>query len=94
MAYDERKTAAEKKHSLSLENRKSLRLSGVERVDSFDETEAVVITAGGELCVRGEGLYMESLDLESGSATVTGKVSALIYSEPEKHSGLWARIFH
>ena len=94
MAYDERKISAQKPHTLSLEERKSLSVSGVERVDSFDEREIVMLTSGGSLIIRGSDMHMGKLDLVSGEATVTGLITELCYEEVAPSGSLWARLFH
>ena len=76
-------------HRLVLEGREKLRVSGVEAVDCFDETGAVVCTEAGRLEVRGEGLKMLDLSKEGGELLLEGKVSALFYDEPRK--GGWRR---
>ncbi len=54
MAYDEKPKTAVKPHNLSLEDRSRLSVTGVEDVESFDETVIVMNTAqGGELRVEG-----------------------------------------
>ena len=94
MAYENRSANIQKPHLLSLDNRKSLNISGVERVDSFDESEVVMVTAGGTLIIKGSGLHMGRLDLDSGEATVEGLVSELCYEEVAPSGSLWARLFH
>ena len=93
MAYEERKQLQQKPHSLSLEDRKSPSLSGVERVDSFDEQEIVMLTQGGGLIIRGSDLRMGRLDLQSGEAAVTGLISELCYEDVRTPGGFWSRIF-
>jgi len=94
MAYDERKITAQKPHSISLEDRKCLSISGVERVDSFDEREIIMLTSGGSLIIRGNDMHMGKLDLVSGEATVTGLISELCYEEVAPSGSLWAKLFH
>lgn len=94
MAYEERRINQTRPHSLSLDDRKSLSISGVERVDSFDEREIVMLTQGGSLIIRGSDMHMGKLDLTSGEATVTGLISELCYEEVAHSGSLWARLFH
>ncbi len=94
MAYEERRVTQPKPHSISLEDRKNLSVSGVERVDSFDEREIVMLTQGGNLIIRGSDMHMGKLDLASGEATVTGLISELCYEEVAHTGSLWARLFH
>lgn len=54
MAYEQAKSSVQHSHSLNLENRSRLNLTGVEDVSGFDESLIVLSTALGELTVRGE----------------------------------------
>ena len=80
----------ETSHSLTLEQRKSLTMTGVSEVVSFDDTAVVLQTGLGALTVQGEGLRLKTLSTEGGRVSVTGTVSALIYEEPRERGG-WAR---
>lgn len=46
-------------HHIHLDERKSLSISGVLEVESFDEEAIVMSTSLGELIVRGNGLHIE-----------------------------------
>ena len=93
MAYEERRVSAAKPHSINLDERKSLCISGVEKVESFDEREVVMLTSMGNLIICGEGLHMGKLDLVAGEATVTGQISELRYEEKSSAEGFWKRLF-
>jgi sporulation protein YabP len=88
-------TTQESSHSLTLENRRSLTISGVEDVERFDETAIVLSTGQGMLTVQGSGLHIEQLSLDGGELKVEGLILALSYEEPqEPGSGFFARLFH
>lgn len=90
---EERKTMS-MPHSLVLEDRKLLTVSGVSDVDSFDEETVVVFTDLGELTVRGSNLHINRLSVEVGELTVEGNIAALIYSdEMPKSGGFFSRVF-
>ena len=74
-------------HSLTLCDREKLTLTGVTDVDAFNEEEITVITDFGELTVKGELLHVEALDLECGSMQITGKVTALLYTQHREGYG-------
>ncbi len=93
MAYDERALGAAKPHSISLDERKALCINGVERVDSFDEYEIIMLTTGGNLIIRGDELHMGKLDLVAGEAMVTGLISELCYEDVSTSGSLWSRLF-
>ena len=80
-------------HAVSLENRESLRISGVEGVDCFNEELVVLATALGQLTVSGSGLHMRQLDLEQGRVEVGGQIDALEYSgQAARGGGFLARL--
>lgn len=62
-------------------DRKSMELTGVEDVISFDENGAVLKTCAGTLAVDGEGLHVTRLDLDGGVILFDGKINGLFYSE-------------
>ena len=80
-------------HSLTLCDREKLTLTGVTDVDAFNEEEITVITDFGELTVKGELLHVEALDLECGSMQITGKVTALLYTQHREGGGLFGRLW-
>ncbi len=88
---EENKTAARRTQNLILENRRRLSVSGVEEVVTFNEEAVSMKTVLGELTVRGEGLHVERLAVESGDLVVTGQVSSLAYQETAP--SLWERLF-
>ena len=95
MAYDDRYLPPETgKHSLTVEGRRKMVLSGVLDVESFDEAEVVMLTTGGNLIIRGSGMHMGKLDLEAGEARIEGLISELCYEEVAASGSLWARLFH
>ena len=81
MSYEQSRSEVQRSHTLSMENRDKLSLTGVEDVSGFDESLVVLTTSMGELTVRGEGLHIERIDLDSGQLEVRGKVQELSYDE-------------
>ena len=75
-------------HKLSLDGRKTLTMTGVTEVISFDDTAVVLTTALGNLTVHGQGLQLKNLSLDGGQVAVEGSVAALIYEEPRRSGGL------
>lgn len=67
-------------HSLSLEERKKLTVSGVSDVDNFDEEIITAYTSLGELTIKGNDLHISKLDTKTGELSVDGNISELIYS--------------
>lgn len=71
-------------HSLQVVNREQVTLTGVIAVDAFDEEEILLETELGGLTLRGEGLQIRQLDLESGKFAVDGYVASLVYTAPRQ----------
>ena len=94
MAYEEKYRAPETPHSVFLENRSKLALTGVLDVESFDEEEVALSTQQGSLVVSGSGLHVEKLNLDSGDVMIRGVVDTLRYEDSAASSGgFFSRMF-
>lgn len=80
-------------HKLTLSERKSLTMTGVTEVVSFDEGAVILKTGLGTLVVQGKDLQLKTLSLDGGQVAVDGQVSALIYEENRSGGGLLNRLF-
>lgn len=80
-------------HKLTLNERKSLSMTGVTEVVSFDDRTVVLHTCLGTLMVHGQGLQLKTLSLEGGQVAVDGEISALVYEESGPARGFWGRLF-
>lgn len=80
-------------HKLTLNERKSLTMTGVTEVVSFDDNAVVLKTGLGVLTVQGQELQLKTLSLDGGQVAVDGKIAALIYEEPRPSGGLLHRLF-
>ena len=81
-------------HSLTLDDRKALSISGVSDVDSFDEETVILYTSLGELTIKGEDLHVEHLSIDIGELSVTGKIDSLMYTDNQKKStGFFGKVF-
>ena len=74
-------------HRLHLENRRRLTLSGVDSVESFDESSILLTTNQGTLAIRGTGLHIEKLSLDGGDLLVEGLVDSLTYEQEDPRGG-------
>ena len=72
----------QKPHTLTLEGRSRVRLTGVDAVCCFNDREIVLETSEGEIALLGEGLHMEQLNLEAGELDVTGESAGVEYNGP------------
>ena len=95
MAYDEKERTkpALKPHSVSMDDRCRLSVTGVDDVESFDEATIVMNTSQGNLIVRGSGLHIGKISLDVGEIKVEGMITDLSYEEKAHTGGFWARLF-
>lgn len=81
-------------HSIHLENRELMSITGVKDVGSFNESEVLLMTDGGGLSVAGEGLHITKLNLDEGQVVIEGQIIAFEYDEvPQQRPGFFARMF-
>ena len=80
-------------HNLSLESRQHLTVSGVTDIGSYDEQIVIAETEMGELTVKGEGLHIIRMSVDSAELTVEGEIYSLSYSEPAHRDGFFSRLF-
>lgn len=94
MIIDQREDRTGRPHSLVLEDREKLSVTGVDEVESFDEERIILKTSRGALILRGTELHIDKLSLDSGELYVTGLVSDLGYEETSAApAGFWSRLF-
>ena len=86
---------AEKIHTIIIEDRKKLTLSGVNDVERFDENTAVIYPSAGSLMIKGRALNVSGLDTDTGEMTVSGEISAIAYGNREKRekTGFFSSLF-
>ena len=85
---------AELPHSIQLEERHRLVVTGVSEVLSFDENEVIMDTSLGLLTVEGEVLHVEKLSLDMGELSLEGSIQSLCYSrDRQKKGSFWSRVF-
>ncbi len=80
-------------HELLMQDRKSLSVSGVSDVDSFDDQTVVLYTDRGELTVKGTALHIDRLDVETGEVALTGNIYGLMYTDEREKAGWLGRLF-
>ena len=93
MAFEEKGKTAARPHHVIMEDRCKLSVTGVEDVISFDEAEIITRTGQGNLIIRGSGLHIGKLTLDSGEVSIDGTVRELCYEEPVVAGGFWSRLF-
>jgi len=94
---DERKTLKNQKHTIVLDERQKLNVTGVLDVLNFDEEIIVMETTMGMLSIEGEDLHISKLDLVLGELNVDGEIGTVAYNDKEqsgkKGGSLFSKMF-
>jgi len=81
-------------HSITLKDRSSLTVSGIEHIYSFNDKKVEVRTSAGEMVIEGENLDMGKLNLDESIISVQGTINSIIYSKERKpQESLIKRLF-
>ena len=94
---EEGKTATSKTQRITLNNRGSGLVTGVNSVISFDPNEILLETEQGMLLIKGKELNVTKLTLEKGEVEIDGRVDSFTYSDIKQgikdDSSLFNRLF-
>lgn len=83
-------------HIINITDRKSIILSGIKKINNFDENEFFVDSIMGQLIIKGECLELLKMDTFQGNLTIKGKINAINYLEENKKirtENIMARLF-
>ena len=81
-------------HGISVNERKSMYITGVLKIDSFDEEEFLIETTMGYLVIKGLGLEIVRLDTKDSIVSIKGTFISLSYIEDEKKANKENSIFN
>jgi sporulation protein YabP len=70
-------------HIMHLDNRKTLDLTGVTKVLTFNEDIVVLSTIMGGLTVKGKGMKVNKLNVDSGDMSIEGEITSLVYTNKD-----------
>lgn len=84
-------------HSIAITERKNITLTGVKKIDNFDNEEFLMETNMGYLVIKGEELEIIKLDTFQGNVSIKGKINSLNYMETankkNKEEGIFSKLF-
>lgn len=66
-------------HGLTIAERKSIGISGVKKIESFDSEEFLMETTLGYLVIKGSELEIIKLDTYQGNVSIKGRIDSLMY---------------
>lgn len=81
-------------HNISISSRKNISLTGVKKIESFDEEEFLLETVMGFMNIKGSNLEIVKLDTYQGDVTIKGKINSLTYLESSKKKNKEDSIFN
>ena len=73
-------------HTVSLIERKNIQITGVKKIESFDENEFLIETVMGFIIVKGCGLELLKLDTYDGAVSIKGQINSFIYVDEAKNN--------
>jgi len=94
---DKTDTIASLNHNITINERKNIVISGVKKIDSFDNEEFLMETTMGYIIIKGSDLEIIKLDTYQGNVSIKGKINSLNYmetsSKKEKEEGIFSKLF-
>lgn len=67
-------------HGISIAERKSIVVTGVKKIESFDNEEFLMDTTLGFLIIKGSELEIIKLDTYQGNVSIKGNIDSLNYT--------------
>ncbi|MBQ9072551.1 MAG: sporulation protein YabP [Bacilli bacterium] len=80
-------------HSVSIGQRKSINITGVKKIENFDENEFLLETNMGFMLIKGSSLEIIKLDTYQGDVSIKGKIDSLTYLETSKKQDKQESVF-
>ena len=74
-------------HKMLLQGRKTVELTGVKEVVSFDAKEVVLNTTRGAVIIRGNDLFVKRLTVEKGEVDLEGQIDSFAYADKPGKAG-------
>ncbi|WP_024621162.1 YabP/YqfC family sporulation protein [Metaclostridioides mangenotii] len=70
--------------NITLKDRSSLVISGVEHIYSFNDKRVEVKTSVGEMVIEGEDMDMSKLSIDENIISIEGTINSIVYAKPRK----------
>lgn len=76
---DKTNIGSEYNHVVSIVDRKSITLTGVKKIESFDSDDFLMETTLGYLAIKGGELEIIKLDTYQGNVSIKGRIDSMVY---------------
>lgn len=84
-------------HSITINERKNIIITGVKKIESFDDEEFLLETNMGYIILKGAELEIIKLDTYQGNVSIKGRVNSFSYMESsgkkEKEDSMFSKLF-
>lgn len=83
-------------HSVSLLERKTLVITGVKKIETFDKLHFILETTMGFMVIKGNDLELIKLDTLAGNVTIKGTIDSISYiveNKKKEEDGIFNRLF-
>ena len=81
-------------HNITINERKNIIISGVKKIESFDDEEFLLETTMGNITIKGNELEIIKLDTYQGTVSIKGIIISLTYIDnSKKEEGVFSKLF-
>lgn len=81
-------------HNIFLKDRKSVEITGVKKIESFDSFEFLIETSLGFLNITGSDLTLVRLDQDQNEVSIKGNIDSLSYVSDRKKAHPKEKMFN
>lgn len=80
-------------HTVQINDRNSIKMTGVQEVGNFSENVLDIITTMGTIILKGSSLNITKLDTDSGELLVSGEITSMQYTKTKQKKGAMEGLF-
>ena len=84
-------------HTVNIVKRNNINISGVRKIENFNDNEFLLETIMGYMHIKGSELEIIKLDTYQGDISIKGKIDSLTYTETQskknKEESIFSKLF-
>lgn len=80
-------------HDVIIEKREKVTMTGIHDVESFDEETILAKSDCGDITVKGHGMKISRLSVESGDMIIEGDIDSVVYTKGRAEGSFLSRVF-
>lgn len=84
-------------HTVNIVKRNSINISGVKKIENFNDNEFLLETIMGFMNIKGSNLEIIKLDTYQGDVSIKGKIDSMSYTETtskkNKEESIFSKLF-